>query len=149
MFSISLFRNLVTSFVAMVLLVGCASGPQFAGLDPVQQDKSNIYVYRNPALFASGQGFRLSLDDKSVGTLYNASYQKLSVEPGKHTLEIAPGIMAHKSALEVMLEPNKNYFYEYDFASGPLANVFFVGSSIQAREQNKALDDLKALKRAE
>ena len=89
------------------------------------------------------------MDGKSVGQLYNASYQKISTAPGTHVLEVAPGGLSKKAMLEVTLKPNKTYFYEYDFSTGPIANIFFIGSSIQPREQAKALDDLKALKRAD
>lgn len=144
-------RAFLVAALGTAALTGCATanGPLFSGPDPVQQGGSNIYLYRGSALFAVAQSFTLDMDGKTVGQLYNASYQKIATTPGKHALEVAPGGFGKKSTLEVMLEPNKTYFYEYDFVTGPLANPIFIGASIQPREQVKALDDLKALKRAE
>jgi hypothetical protein len=52
------------------------------------------------------------------------------------------------SELEVGVEAGKAAFYQYDFVTGPLANFFFAGSSIQPRERELALVELKQLKAA-
>jgi hypothetical protein len=146
-------RNITISsmLAAATILTGCAtsSGPRFSALEAVQPDKSSVYVYRNGALFASGQAFTVNMNGKPVGQLYNASYQQLHVAPGKHALQVAPGGFAQASTLEITAEPGKTYFYEYDFVTGLLANVFFIGAKIEPRDQTKALADLKELNRAE
>lgn len=144
--------SLVAALAATIVLAGCAtsSGPQFSGLEAVQQGKSSVYVYRNSALFAVGQAFTVNLDGKPAGQLYNASYLQLPVEPGKHTLQVVPGGFGQKtSTLDITAEQGNTSFYEYDFAKGPFANVFFAGASIEPRDQGKALADLKSLKRAD
>ncbi len=152
MFTTSVHRiSLITLLAAATLLAGCAtsSGPKFSGLEQVQQGKASVYVYRTGALFASGQAFTINLDGKPAGQLYNASYLQLPMEPGKHALEVAPGGFGKVSKLDITAEPGKTSFYQYDFATGLLGNAFFIGSSIEPRDQAKALADLKELQRSE
>lgn len=150
MFSLNL-RAFFAAVIAALFLGGCATatGPQFTGLDPVATDRADIYVYRNSAFFASGSAFTLTMDGKTTAPLYDGSYQKIATTPGQHLLRVDPSFMAKKSELLVTLESGKTYFYEFEYVTGLLANTLFIGSSIQPREQAKALEDLKALKRAE
>lgn len=130
------------------LFTACAPGPKFSGLTIPKNDKGNIYLYRKNALFAIGSKFEVDLNGNKVGDLYNASYLHLQLPVGKHTLKVSPSYLAHSATLEIQSEPNTISLYEYDFVSGPLANVFFVGSSIQPRTQEQAIADMKELNAA-
>lgn len=138
--------------VAMaVVLSACATAPgqKFSGLTDPGKDRGDVYLYRASALFASGQSFEVALDGKKVGDLFNASYLHLRLAPGKYTLKVSPGGLAKTSDLQIQVEPGVTSFYQYDFVTGPIANVFFIGSSIQPRKQEQALLDLKELNSAE
>jgi hypothetical protein len=88
------------------------------------------------------------LNDSKVGDLYNASYLLLQLPPGSHLLKVSPGGLAQSSELKVQVEPTKTLFLKYDFVTGPLANIFFIGSSIQPRSQEQALLDMQELNSA-
>ena len=137
-------------FIAMFAFIVCACatapGQKFTGLATPVQDKGDIYIYRTSAIFAVGQSFEVTLDGKQVGNLYNASYLHLRLPEGSYVLKVSPGGIAKTSDIQVQSKPGTQIFFEYDFATGPLANGFFIGSSIQPRAQEKALQDLKELK---
>lgn len=135
---------------AAVLLSACATAPgqKFAGVATPEKDQGDIYLYRGSAIFAMGSAFDVTLNSKKVGELYNASYLRLQLAPGSYALRVSPGGFAKTSDLVVVAEPGKSSFYEYDFVTGPLANGFFIGSSIQPREPAKALADLEKLNSA-
>lgn len=136
---------------AAVLLSACATAPgaKFSGISPPEKSRSDIYLYRTSALYSMGAAFDVTLDNKKVGQLYNASYLRLKLDPGSHSIRVSPGGLAKTSDLAIVAEPGKSSFYEYDFVTGPLANVFFIGSSIKPRETAQALIDLDKLNSAD
>lgn len=139
----------IVFFTAIAFLfTACAPGPKFSGITIPKNGQGEIYLYRKDALFAIGTTFEVDLDGNKVGDLYNASYLQLQLPEGKHILKVSPGMLAQSSTLEIQSEPNKVALYEYDFISGPLANPFFIGSSIQPRTQEQAIADMKELNAA-
>lgn len=138
-------------FFAVLLLSACATAPgaKFAGIDKLSPSKGDIYLYRGDAFFASGQAFTVSVNGSEAGQLFNASYLKLQLTPGEHTITVNPGPLTKVSSKVIRVEGGKAGFYEYDFVTGPLANVFFVGAEIELRDEAKAVEDLKQLKAAQ
>lgn len=141
-----------TKFLAIIgiatTLAACApmaTGPKFAGVEPSAADKGDVYLYRGSAFFAMAQVFGVAVDDKPVANLVNNSYIRLRLPPGGYKLKVSPGGLAKTSELPINVTPGANTFYEYDFVTGPFANIFFIGSAIEPREQNKALAALKEL----
>lgn len=92
--------------------------------------------------------FEVTLNSHKVGELYNASYLRLQLAPGSYSLKVSPGGIAKTSDFTIVAEPGKSNFYEYDFVTGPLANAFFIGSSIKPRDTAQALIDLEKLNSA-
>lgn len=136
---------------AAVMLSACATAPgaKFAGISTPEKSRGDVYLYRTSALVSMGAAFEVTLDSQKVGKLYNASYLRLQLDPGSHSIKVAPGGLAKSSDLEIVAEPGKSSFYEYDFVTGPLANVFFIGSSIKPRDTAQALVDLDKLNSAD
>ena len=142
------------TFIATLALTGCATAPgasfsEFAVLKTATPDQASVYVYRRDRIFAVGQSSKVEVDLKPVGVIYNASFLNLTLAPGKHTIGVKPGGMAKEFALQIQAQPGKTQFVEFDLNGGPLANVFFLGSELLERPQDKALADLKALKSAQ
>lgn len=133
-----------------MLLSACATapGPEFTGVTPPIADKGDVYLYRTSAFYAVAQSFTVSVDDEVVGKLYDASYLALRLTPGTHTLTVKPGGISSISNLDIQVRPEASHFYQYDFVTGPLANSFFIGSSIEPRDRTTALSDLQGLKSA-
>ena len=143
-------RRLLAVCVFSVLLGGCATAPgsKFTRLEPVAADKANLYVYRQGALFAMGQSFKVDLNQQPIGEIFNASYLMLQVPAGQHVIDVRPGGLAKTFAFNLSAEPGRNYFLEFDFNSGLLANPFFLGSEIKRREQEQAIKAMAELKSA-
>ena len=143
-------RRLLAVCVFSLLVGGCATAPgsKFTRLEPVAKDKAIVYVYRRSAFFAIGQSFKVDLDQKPVGEIFNASYLMLQVAPGQHVVGVRPGGLAKTFVYNVSAEAGKNYFLEFDFNSGPFANLFFLGSEIKQREQEQAMKDMGDMKSA-
>lgn len=139
--------KLMVIIVATTVLVACATatGPKFSGVEPNAPDQGDVYLYRTSGFYASGQAFSVFLNGKQITDLPNASYLRLRLTPGSYTLKVIPGPMAKTSEAVVKVEPGKTSFYQYDFVSNVFANVFFLGSAIEPRDQAKALTDLKEL----
>lgn len=140
--------KLVTLLLLTSVLLACASatGPAFSGVEPTAADQGDVYLYRTSGLYAAGAAFNVSLDGKQVADLPNASFVRLRLAPGKYMLNVNPGPLTKTSDLSVQVEPGKSSFYQYTFISNVLANVFFLGSAFEIRDEAIAVTDLKALK---
>ena len=135
---------------ASFALSGCATPPGAAFTDAkaAAADKTSVYIYRRDRLFAAAMSFPVEVDAKPVGALYNASFLNLNLEPGKHTITVKPGGFAKDFSLDTQALPGSTQFVEFDLNGGLLANMFFIGSELLERPQDKALADLKLLKSA-
>lgn len=142
-------KALVVALVAVVLSAcATAPGPKFSGLGAPKDGLGDIYLYRTDAFAASGAGFEVMLDGKKVGDIYNASYLHLQLAPGSYFLKVSPHALAKSSELQIQVEAGRRKFFQYDFTSGPLYNPYFIGSSIEPREEALALNELKNLNSA-
>lgn len=142
-------KFLIAAF-ATAMLSACVTAPgqKFAGILAPEKNQGDVYLYRTDALFSMGSAFEVALDSKKVGELYNASYLHLRLAPGRYNLKVSPGLLAQSSDLMIEAEPGKSRFYQYDFVTGPLANAFFIGSSIKPRDAAYALTDMEKLNSA-
>lgn len=134
---------------AFVSACATAPGPQFSGVEKPNSNKGAIYLYRGEAFFASGQAFNVKVNGSDAGQLFNASFLKLQLTPGEHTITVDPGPLTKAASKPILVEGGKAGFYEYSFVTGPLANVFFLGADIKHRDEAKAMEDLKDLKAAQ
>ncbi len=138
----------LTIFVAQLNGCATATGPQFSGLTQASADQGDVYLYRTSAIYAIGTAFEVFVDGKKVGDLPNASYIRLRLKPGNHGLMVAPGGMGKKSLRNIDVKSGASMFYQYEFMSGPFANMFFAGSDILELERETALQNLKELRLA-
>ncbi|MGH8857417.1 MAG: DUF2846 domain-containing protein [Polaromonas sp.] len=143
-------RHLFAAILTGSVLAGCATapGPQFSTLEAAPSDKAQLYLYRKSALYAVGATYPVyTANREKLGELYNASYLVLPLSPGKHKLTVEEGGFASPKSFEVVAEPGKTMFVEYDSSKGLLLGWGLLsGSAAKTREQ--ALADLKDLKRA-
>jgi hypothetical protein len=148
----SLFCQLaLVCLLAAALAVGSCqrpSGPPFAGLHPTAAGCADLYLYRRDAYAAIGQSFTVAIDGKRAGKLYNASYLKLTLAPGPHRLEVAPGGSARPVGASVMLDADRRAFYEFSFATGWEMRPSFPGAAIAPRNEGAALPVLATLRSA-
>lgn len=133
------------------LLAACATAPgqKFSGVGKPAADKAEVYLYRGDAFFAMGQAFNVKVNGAEAGQLFNASFLKLKLAPGEHTLTVDPGPLTKSASKTIRVQGGEVGFYEYSFVNGPLANVFFLGAEIEQRDQAKAQEELKSLKAAQ
>ena len=82
----------------------------------VQQDRSNIYVYRNES-FGGAVKMEVLLDGKLVGKTAAHTYLKLEVQPGQHTL-ISKA--ENDDVLNLNTVAGKNYFVWQEVKMGLL-----------------------------
>jgi hypothetical protein len=96
--------------MALVFLVltatGCASGPKFAGLEPVPAGKSDIYLFRKAKIFASGTSYDIFLDNTKVGTLLNGGYLRFTVAPGSHVIRAETSLIFSTAKRDTQIQVN-------------------------------------------
>lgn len=145
----SLIRTAVY-LLSVLLIASCATAPgsRFHGVSETPSSSTDLYIYRQRAFFASGQKFNVLVDGRSVGALFNESFLLLRMNPGVHTLTVEPGGPAKISNITVYARPGEKAFFEFDFATGPLANLLFIGSAIEARAIEKAIEEMRDLRAA-
>ena len=110
-------------------------------------DRRGIYLYRRGALAAYAQPFRVSVDGQAAGFIANASYLRLSLTPGSHQVQIAPGGLAQVTTLTIHADPDGRSFYEFVFPTGWAMRPSFQGAAIEAREEPQALEAMQQLRR--
>lgn len=132
-------------------LVGCASAPgtPYAGLEPLEAGKGDIYLYRTKALYAIAQAFGTSVQDRESGDLYNGSYLLFRLSPGTYELAVNTGPSGKTSRRKVEVKAGERSFFQYDFPTGLFANFMFLGAEIEPRSQTVAEADLKGLSAAQ
>lgn len=121
-----MYKKLIVAAVlaGSAFVTGCASVPMAsperdsqAKTFGVKPDKSNIYIYRNESM---GGAVKLPvvLDGKIVGDTAAKTFMLLEVNPGKHRL-VSKG--ETDSALEMVTQPQKNYFVWQEVKMGTWA----------------------------
>ena len=138
----------ILTLAAGLAVVSCdrAEGPAFPGLSAVAPQTAHVYLYRQGALAAYAQGFDVIVDGKIRGQLSNASYLRLSLTPGRHRLQVAPGARAALINVDVEAEPGKNMFFEFVFSTGFTLQPLFEGALIAKREEREAIFTLPKLR---
>jgi len=132
------------------ILTGCASAPgaKFSGLQNVPSGAAELIVYRQSAFFAKGQTMPVLIDGNKIGELYNGSYLQQQLTPGNHIIKVTTGAFGKPAEANVQIAAGERKFLHFDFVTGPLANVFFVGDSLKERNKAEAIGDLKLLSSA-
>jgi len=143
---LKLGKSLIVLLLAS-MLSACATAPgqKFTGVVTPASDQCDIYLYRASSISMVGRAFDVSLDGKPVGKLFNASYLQMRVPAGQHKLTVIPGGVGKNSDIQVEAKPGQTMFFQYNFITGLLTNIFFAGSNIEPRDQERALQDLKEL----
>jgi hypothetical protein len=140
--------GLLTTLAAGLAVFSCdrAEGPVFPGLSAVAPEAAQVYLYRRDAMAAYAQGFDVIIDGKIRGQLSNASYLRLSLAPGRHLLQVAPGSRATVINAEVDAQPGKNMFFEFVFSTGLDMQPLFDNALIANREEREAMLTLPKLR---
>jgi hypothetical protein len=138
----------ILTLAAMLTISSCsrASGPAFAGFAAPGSGAAGIYLYRRSALAAYAQPFTVLLDGKSAGQLANASYIRLPLTPGQHTLQIAPGGIAPLIGVRMQAAAGANAFYEFVFPTAWQMLPSFDGAGIETRIEPQALSEMRGLR---
>ena len=68
-------------------------------------------------------------------------------EPGEHQIQIAPGGLAQVTTLQVRADADRRTFYEFVFPTGWDMRPSFRGATIEARDEQLALEVLPGLRR--
>jgi len=109
-------------------------------------DSGVVYLYRTSAFYGVLQSFDVFVNDKKIGELSNGSNLRIVLKPGSFRFRVSPGWGAKSSEKLVRVIQGDISHYQYDFATGPLANSFFIGSSIESRSSEQAKQDEAGLK---
>ena len=88
------------------------------------------------------------IDGIKSGELYNGSYLQQQFTPGSHSIEVTTGMFGKPAETTVQLAAGERKFLHFDFPTGLLANVFFIGDTLEERSESAALEDLKELSSA-
>jgi hypothetical protein len=80
---------LIASALLLSLLGGCATGPAFKAPEAAPSELAQIYVFRPFNLHNAYISNKLTVDGSpKTLSLPNASWRRLVVTPGRHTLEV-------------------------------------------------------------
>lgn len=143
-------KLVMLALVIGTILAGCASAPgaKFSGLQNVPPSTAELIVYRQSAFFAMGQTMPVLVDGNKVGELYNGSYLQQTIAPGSHIVKVTTGPFGKTAEATVQLAAGERKFLHFDFVTGPLANMFFLGDSLKESSEANAMADIKTLNSA-
>lgn len=138
----------ILTLAAGLAFLSCdrTEGPVFAGLSAVAPETADVYLYRRGALAAYGQGFDVIVDGKMHGELSNASYLRVSLTPGRHRLQVAPGPRANVMDVEIDARSGKSMFFEFVFPTGLGMQPMFDDALIARRDEREAMLALPKLR---
>ena len=132
--------------LGVLLAAGCAGSTKFfTALPGVPAGQSNIVVYRIKRLRAGDAYPHIYLDGEKRFPLRNATYNVLSVRPGKHVVEARGSILSWglpPEAREVDVQPGETAFLKLYVEPG----VFRDNVVFEPADQEAALSVLPALR---
>lgn len=118
-----MIKVLVSLLILLVFsLTGCATAKAPSSQDSEAKrfepaaGKANLYLVRKSESFGSLVGFQWGLDGKDEGSLSPGTYQLVSLEPGKHKIDVHAGL--NSTSLDFDADAGKNYFYETGAKAG-------------------------------
>jgi hypothetical protein len=106
---------------------GCAGGPQFAGPQAPEPGKSNVFIYRGSKFLGVLKPYDVLVDDVKIGSLHNASYLKVTVKPGQHTIKLIPAFgetAGQRVGVSLDIAPEKTLYLRLDLQVGSVATVY-------------------------
>ena len=109
-------------FLSLVFLFGCsATGEKYSSSQvSLQNGNSEIVIYREGKLSASGSDFCVKIGDESFGVLKNGGYLRTSLAPGKHTISLP-----FSNELEIELEVKEGETEYVEFTIG-LSSLYVI-----------------------
>lgn len=128
-----MFNRLLASFCLLLLLFGCsATGTKFRELVPAKLNgMSEIIIYHESKIVASGSSFCTKVNGESIGTLENGGYLRAEVGPGNQNIS-----MPFSKELSVKFEskPDQTRYIEFTVGlSGlrilPIGTIIAVSTS--------------------
>lgn len=110
--------RLPLSFLALFLLVGCASGPTYqehaSSMQPVSAEKGRIYMYRTSALGTAVQP-EVRVDGNTAGKAKPKGFFYVDLEPGTHV--ISASTEAERN-LNLTLDANEEKYVRLEIKMG-------------------------------
>lgn len=99
-------------FLSLIFLFGCsATGEKYSIVQPkLLNGKSEIVIYRESKLGASGSDFCINIANKPYGVLKNGGYLKATLEPGKHKVSLP---FSDELAIEVEVREGETKYIEF------------------------------------
>jgi len=83
-----LLKSVVGAVIALVLLSGCASGPQYnevaSKIPPIKSTEGRIYFYRDASLFGAAIQPSIRLNEQIIGVSQPGGFFYVDKKPGKY-----------------------------------------------------------------
>lgn len=107
-----MLNKILSPLLLLVILSGCsATGLKFEELVPNSLNgKSELLIFRESKISASGSSFCTKINGESIGILKNGGFLRVEVEPGTHTVSMP---FSEELSIELEAEPNKTKFVEF------------------------------------
>jgi hypothetical protein len=133
------------SFVALLCIAGCATGPTFTPVDKVPDGKAMIYVYRMFNVGGVASSHRIYANGELVADFANASYYPFIVSPGKITFSsksesISPIIDLANSKdnlLTIEAIAGQTYYAEFHIGDTWGPKLFLVSQEVGSKRIQK------------
>jgi hypothetical protein len=144
---------LSASAATLAIAAGCATGPAFKAPEPAPADRAQLYIYRPMVLAGGGTVHKVTVDGKAdTLSLPNASWQRVVLAPGVHTVAIKDYFGAMPCApqpLVVTLEAGSTAYVANVVKTTQGIGTLFIGCTTERRASDSALKDLVGLSGAQ
>lgn len=131
--------------VAALALVasGCyATGPLFAGYDPIAAGEGRLYVYRPGGSAGQGSSVDLSLNGRALATLRNDGFVSVPLQPGDYVLTAYMGGLTPQVGQRFRIAPGRATFCGYKSSTNLVLITFEIACGDDA-EAHHALRQCK------
>ena len=146
-------------YAALLLLLanlfGCATGPAFQQAEPAPADQAHIYIYRKFSWgFGAQNVHQVTIDGAEPALrLPNASWQRVLLTPGTHTVQITDYMASRRCQpypMVLQARAGETLFLENTYrATGDGQGRVYVSCPSRMQDEKTALEDLNGLKRAD
>lgn len=147
--------GLVGLLSVLSIVSGCATGSAFEQADPAPADQAQLYIYRKFSWgFGAQNVHQVTVDGAEPALrLPNASWQRVLLAPGTHTLQITDYMASRRCQpfpMLVQARAGETLYVENTYrATGDGQGRVYVSCPSRLQEEKTALEDLKGLKRVD
>jgi hypothetical protein len=140
----------VASCCIVCLTLGCANYTKskipFSEEQLKEKNDAVVYVYRLKSMIGALVGWKVYIDKKVVGVLYQGAYMPLHLQPGDHLIDIGEPGAGELNTVQAINAEGAGNLRKFSIKEGEVLYIRSEGPYVSAVPKEKAMAELPTMK---